>query len=1433
MKTSAPRLQAVIARGLRRLSASVLLLALPPAWAAPSTTVLLRDAPSPSVAGQAILLAARVDVAGVAPTGTVTLGDADSTCTATLPVAHCLWLPAGEGVKSLKAVYSGDANHTGSESSITLHSVVPRSLPERVSLGTALPGYLGDDAGLRFDADAQGRFVVFESARGDLVPGDSNGVTDIFVADRMSGTVQRASVAGDGAQANAASSQPTISADGSRIAFRSAASNLVAGDGNAATDVFVRDLDAGTTVRANLGAAGVEANAAAFNPRISHDGSRVAFQSAASNLVAGDSNGVDDVFLHTLAGAATQRVSVSSAQVQANGPSTQPTLSQDGDLVAFRSSAGNLVAADANGSGGDVFVRRVSAGTTAIASVNDAGTVGAAQTVSSALPGISGDGRFVAFVSDSNYVAADVGGFSDVFRADLLGSPTIRISLADNEAPLNSGVQAVSGDGISFDGSRILFATTAGNVVAGDGNLNVDLFLRDVGAAGTQRLSLRGDGSESPFSVGDFASLSADGLVALFLGSIDGGFVPGGSNSHLVVRDIAAGVNAGTLPEPAGNQLRGAAGAAQLDATAALSADGRYVVFSSVDDHLVAGDSNRAMDVFVRDRQLGSVRRVSVASSGSQANAASGRARISADGRYVVFESLASNLVPGDANGMQDIFRHELQGGTTVRVSATPAQGDADGASQDPVLSADGRWVAFASAAANLVAADGNGYSDVFLWDGDAPAASRMQRISVSLLGVEGDAHAANPAISADGRRVAFESASDLLSPDAAADGLADIYVRDLAAATMVLASRLAGGSEGGSVYRMPQLSGDGRTLAYLAETGGEDFEGDSLAEASAGPLVVVRDLSALTNRVASRCAGVGQLAALDLVDPAPFALSAGGQYLAFATPTLSCTPDDVDAAARRHVFVRDLSMGETRLVDRTAAGVQADGAAGGAGGNLLAVSPDGTGILFASQADELAPGDDNGVDDLFLVANPAFRTDALQTVSNVTATANGPSRKAVLSADGRYLVFESEASNLGTGGTIDTNGSTDVYRRDLHTGQVQRVSIGDGGQQLDGAAVDPIISPDGGLVLFVAADAAVALSKRETHAARKARMKAAGMSLFARNLGLGSTSMVAPVANTTASLNQLRGAASLSPDRQWLVYTKSAPAAVGDTNGFDDIVLRHMPSGAERCLSCFSLNTDGTPSSTPSNGPSRNPTIASNGQSLSFLSLATNTIVGVTTPPGSNHLVVALGARLVPNPQNPAQMVPALSGLSPAALAMQQALLLQAATVQQAALSQQNRHRLAMSTLRNIAGRKGAMQQDVHVLDLQTGAVTRISESASGAAANGDSSDFALSGEGSTVVFRSAATNLDPTDPDTNGVADLYVRDLRSNTVRRLSRTREGGEADAESGTPTLDYMGSRIAFESGASNFDGNDPDGGQVDLFLRLNPLSTDRVFGAGFE
>jgi hypothetical protein len=148
-----------------------------------------------------------------------------------------------------------------------------------------------------------------------------------------------------------------------------------------------------------------------------------------------------------------------------------------------------------------------------------------------------------------------------------------------------------------------------------------------------------------------------------------------------------------------------------------LSADGRYVAFRSAASNLVAGDTNAVQDVFVRDRQAGTTTRVSLASDGTQADALSDEPAISADGRYVAFISEATNLVAGDTNALADVFRHDTQTGTTIRVSLSTSGVQADGRSDDPALNGDGRLVAWESEATNLVAGDTNAKQDIFVRD--------------------------------------------------------------------------------------------------------------------------------------------------------------------------------------------------------------------------------------------------------------------------------------------------------------------------------------------------------------------------------------------------------------------------------------------------------------------------------------------------------------------------------------------------------------------------------------------------------------------------------------------------------------------------------------------------------------------------------------------
>src|SRR5256712_380330 len=203
---------------------------------------------------------------------------------------------------------------------------------------------------------ADGRFVAFDSVASNLVAGDTNAAFDVFVRDRKTGKTRRVSVDSHGAQGNGDSFDPAISADGRFVAFDSVASNLVAGDTNAASDVFVRDRKTGKTRRVSVASHGTQGNGASFGPSISADGRFVAFTSAASNLVAGDSNEAYDVFVRVRKTAKPSPASLDSHGAQGNGESFNPAISADGRFVAFRSSASNLVAGDTNGAA-DVFVR--------------------------------------------------------------------------------------------------------------------------------------------------------------------------------------------------------------------------------------------------------------------------------------------------------------------------------------------------------------------------------------------------------------------------------------------------------------------------------------------------------------------------------------------------------------------------------------------------------------------------------------------------------------------------------------------------------------------------------------------------------------------------------------------------------------------------------------------------------------------------------------------------------------------------------------------------------------------------------------------------------------------------------------------------------------------------------------------------------------------
>ena len=353
----------------------------------------------------------------------------------------------------------------------------------RISVGPGGQQANGDNFEPAISAD--GRFVVFTSLAFNLVPGDTNGTYDVFVRDRKAQLTRRVSVGPGGQQANDASVAPAISAHGRFVTFFSSASNLVRGD-TSIYDVFVRDRKLQLTRRVSVGPGGQQSNAESFDPAISAHGRFVAFYSFASNLVRGDTNNTYDVFVRDRKLQLTRRVSVGPGGQQADDFSQSPAISADGRFVAFESFASNLVPGDTNGTW-DVFVRDRVAQVTRRVSVGPAGqqTNRGRRSFS---PAISAHGRFVAFDSHAfNLVPGDTNHRLDVFVRDRMAQVTRRVSVGPGGQQANGG----SGEpAISAGGRFVAFWSDASNLVAGDTNDAQDVFVRDRKAQVTHRVSV-------------------------------------------------------------------------------------------------------------------------------------------------------------------------------------------------------------------------------------------------------------------------------------------------------------------------------------------------------------------------------------------------------------------------------------------------------------------------------------------------------------------------------------------------------------------------------------------------------------------------------------------------------------------------------------------------------------------------------------------------------------------------------------------------------------------------------------------------------------------------------------------------------------------------------------------------------------------------------
>jgi len=701
-----------------------------------------------------------------------------------------------------------------------------------------------------------GRWIAFHSSAVNLVLGeDRNSGFDVFLHDRLTGTNILVSHAA-GAPATASdghSSRPSLSADGRWVAYTSDAGNLVSGQmPGPSPRVYLFDRETGT----NTLVSHFSQDAA-----ISADGSWIAFESRASDLVPGLVKTFPegrDTFLYERATGQIRLVSrVPGTATTTTGAleAAEPSISSDGRYVAFSGGLFDRVTGTVNPNGGgrkpsvssdgafvaflrsgnDVFLFNRAAGTTV-----QIGT--GVNSAPQPPPRISADGAYVAFESSTNNER-------DVF---LYERATASLTLVSRSAasPSQTGDRGGESPWLSSDGRFVVFASRSRDLVPGQIDANSDqrdVFLFDRTTGATSLLSGAGGSGQV---TGNWDSLlpaiSADGLhVAFQTRSRD--LVPGVADLNftldVVLHDRIAGTSAvATLHAPG----MGSATAGAASYPVSVSADGRYAVFLSSAENVVPGqvDPNLGPDVFLADRATGTRTLVSrsAGSATTAGNVDSTHAAISADGAYVVFTSRATDLVPGQvdtnrgigswAPAGEDVFLYDRAAGTTTLVSHAAGSVTTAGNgvchfvhefATGPAISADGRWVAFACSSTNLVPGqiETNGSMDVFLYDRVSGQTVLVSRSTASAT-TAGNHSSWNPVLSRDGRYVAFVSEANNLMPGTTDPyRTQDVFLYDRISGQMRLVSRAAGtaatAANDDSGNGRTSISGDGRYIAFMS----------------------------------------------------------------------------------------------------------------------------------------------------------------------------------------------------------------------------------------------------------------------------------------------------------------------------------------------------------------------------------------------------------------------------------------------------------------------------------------------------------------------------------------------------------------------------------------------------------------------------------------
>jgi Tol biopolymer transport system component len=384
-----------------------------------------------------------------------------------------------------------------------------------------------------------------------------------------------------------------------------------------------------------------------------------------------------------------------------------------------------------------------------------------------------------------------------------LGQVTTRASVATGGSAGNSNSHSGA---TTPDGRYVAFMSGATNLVPGDTNAQPDIFVRDRVLGTTERVNVGPNGVQANGASGGSVPISADGRYVVFDSSATN-LVAGGTNGQNLVflRDRLNGTTECISVSSSGTQANA------YCASSAITPDGRYVAFQTAADNLVPGDMNYVADVFLRDRLTGTTELVSLSSTGLQGDGPSAAASLSSDARYVAFVSVATDFVPGHMSGQDEVYLRDRQLGTTVCVSIATNGSTGNGASNSPSISGNGRFVAFESSATNFFPGDSNGLHDVFVHDRTLGV---TELVSISLGGTTAAGDSTHASISADGNLVAFTStANDLVTGDTNAK--ADVFLRDRRSGTTTRVSVSTSGAQADNACVSDRISSGGRYVVF------------------------------------------------------------------------------------------------------------------------------------------------------------------------------------------------------------------------------------------------------------------------------------------------------------------------------------------------------------------------------------------------------------------------------------------------------------------------------------------------------------------------------------------------------------------------------------------------------------------------------------------